>query len=556
MNRATQLWLMIAGCAALVIAAIVLPAAILRPTARVEPARSIPIGPTSVVKAPPTQTPAVAAAPTQAPAPVANAEGDGLSRGQRFRIVEQEMLKELGPGAALSSALAKAFTFPYARQDAVFGIDISHHNTDNCDCRIDWDLAARQKVAFVYAKATEGSEYRDPTFDGHWRALGQRQKIHRGAYHFMRADVDPEAQAKSFLQKMGKLEVGDLPPALDLEWDIYQSSSRKWSPKDGNDYWSNLSSEEIVSRALKWLDIVERETGRTPIIYTSRTWWNGRIGDDKLERFKRYSIWLSAMEDQDLQLERPGAKGGWAGRWNWKLWQFTNRGDLSNAGLKNPPTPTAERVDVSIFSGTLNQFQQAMGISASIEIAQNNATDSSKADKSDVAPSGTGAQGTSASQQEQPKEQPKEPPKESTDTAKPDDSRVANNPTTGADPAQTVTDGGKVPSGEPKAEPQAAAQAGANSNTAKPNDTANENKVAVSDGTQPAAEPKKDTQVAVLTTPGGGEGSANDPGKKPTGDVVERPMIEIVLVNGRILRIEEDTDPDVLKRLIALLEKQ
>ena len=202
---------MIFGCAALVITAVLLPVLILRPASRVEPVRLTPVGQTRVVETLPRQAPASQTPATQTPAfqsPLTSAmeeEGDGLSRGQRFRIVEQEAFKMLGPGAALSSALAKAFTFPHARDDAIFGIDVSHHNTANCQCRIDWDRVAAQKVAFVYAKATEGVSFRDKTFDGHWRALAKHPKIHRGAYHFLRADADIETQAINFLAKMGKL---------------------------------------------------------------------------------------------------------------------------------------------------------------------------------------------------------------------------------------------------------------------------------------------------------------------------------------------------------------
>ena len=380
MDRPIQPVLMVAGCAVLLVAAIALPVAILRPAGQVElvsvrqtPIAEIPVRPPPAEKAPVVEAPVVQAPLAQAPvtkAPVAQApaakppaarsrkpkapppaeivEGDGLSRGQRFRIVQRETLKELGPEAALSSALARAFVFPTMRSDAVFGIDVSHYTTDNCGCQIDWDRVANQKVAFVYAKATEGVSYKDSTFDKHWSELGKRPKLHRGAYHFLRADADIEAQVKKFLDKMGPLQPGDLPPAMDLEWDVYRDSTRTWHPRDGSDYWSNLEPDEILARALKWLQLVERETGRVPVIYTSRAWWMQRIKDEsKLELLKRYPIWISAMEDTDLRLEKPGAKGRWAGKWNWTLWQFTNMGDLTTGGIPNPRNPTDERMDVS-----------------------------------------------------------------------------------------------------------------------------------------------------------------------------------------------------------------
>jgi len=341
MKRALRFGLMVLACAALLFTAVLLPALVLRPTSFFEAGKE------------------------------KLAESAPPSRGQLFNILEQRTLRELGPEAALSSSLQKPFAFPtHARDDAIFGIDISHWTTDNCDCRIDWNRVASQKVFFVYIKATEGISYRDKTFDDHWRTLSQHPMLHRGAYHFLRGDVDIEQQAKIFLSKMGKLQPGDLPPSMDLEWDVFKDSTRKRPPADGNDYWSNLEPDEIIEKTLKWLNLVEKETGRIPVIYTSRQWWVERIRDEKkLDLFKRYPLWLSAMEDKDLQLEKPGATGKWANKWDWKLWQFTNKGDLTKAGIPNPTNPKAERMDVNIFPGTLEQFRQAFGIAKTIEIA-------------------------------------------------------------------------------------------------------------------------------------------------------------------------------------------
>src|SRR5262249_50196163 len=154
-----------------------------------------------------------------------------------------------------------------------------HHNTDNCDCNIDWSRVADQKVAFVYVKSSEGTRSTDSQFKNHWTELSKIPNVYRGAYHFLSADDDVEAQVDFFLKKIMPLRASDLPPALDLEWDIYPNG-RKFTPVDKSDYWANLKSEEIITRALKWLELVEQKTGRTPIVYTSRQWWLDRIGDE------------------------------------------------------------------------------------------------------------------------------------------------------------------------------------------------------------------------------------------------------------------------------------
>ena len=56
--------------------------------------------------------------------------------------------------------------------------------------------------------------------------------------------------------------------------------------------------------------------------------------------------------------------------------------------------------------------------------------------------------------------------------------------------------------------------------------------------------------------PSGADSGNNAESKPlPTGALSDKPTIEIVLKNGRVLRVEENIDPAVLTRLIALLEK-
>ncbi|HXF87824.1 MAG TPA: GH25 family lysozyme [Xanthobacteraceae bacterium] len=387
MNRAVQPGLMMLAAAALVIAAVLIPVAILRPSG---PALKPPVA----EKLPPQLT---------------EAEAGDLSRAQRFRMVEQETLKRLGP-SALVSALARAFVFPHAREDAIFGIDVSHHNQRNCQCDIDWARVAQQRVAFVVAKATEGTRFRDPHFRSHWEEIARVPEMYRGAYHFMSADDDPVEQANYFLATMGPLRAVDMPPVLDLEWDVVVRSTRKWSKRDG-DYWSQLAPNEILDRVLKWLDVVEKRTGRIPIVYTSRAWWDGRIKSDALlGRLKRYPIWLSAMEEKDLQVERPGTRGGWADKWHWTLWQFTNRGDLSKAGVRNPANPRLEGIDVNLFRGSVADFRKAMGIVSPIVVAESETTPASgPSAAAREAPESEPAKNAAKPAEETPKEATKEP---------------------------------------------------------------------------------------------------------------------------------------------------
>src|SRR5262249_6870419 len=146
---------------------------------------------------------------------------------------------------------SKIFVFPYSfqfptnaerdvdgtrRVNSWFGIDISHHN----GAKFPLELLRRQKVAFMYTKATEGTDYADKTFGNRWvrmKALPASQRIPRGAYHFLSAakGMSGTQQADRYLDYVnlhGGFEVGDLRPALDLEWDkACRSCADRWAKR-------------------------------------------------------------------------------------------------------------------------------------------------------------------------------------------------------------------------------------------------------------------------------------------------------------------------------------
>jgi lysozyme len=144
-------------------------------------------------------------------------------------------------------------------------------------------------------KATQGALFRDNKFISNWNTVGKLSTIHRGAYHFLSARNDPLDQAKNFLSVVGTLDSKDMPPCLDIEWDM--------ATVDGQmrDAWADLSPDEIVARALKWLAAVEEATGRIRVIYTSNAWWKGRIKDDKMPLFERYQIWIADYSVKGLE---------------------------------------------------------------------------------------------------------------------------------------------------------------------------------------------------------------------------------------------------------------
>jgi len=100
------------------------------------------------------------------------------------------------------------------------GIDISHYQTVT-----DWNKVKADGIKFFYQKATDGTNYTDPTMDSHFRG-GTSVGLAGGFYHFQRFHDDNSAlaEAKYFVNKIRKYNF-TLPPALDLETSSFSSAS-------------------------------------------------------------------------------------------------------------------------------------------------------------------------------------------------------------------------------------------------------------------------------------------------------------------------------------------
>ncbi len=234
------------------------------------------------------------------------------------------------------------------RTNSIFGIDISHHTNPDIPFR----ALQESKVAFLYAKATQGITFKDSLFSMFWKTLDElppKYKIHRGAYHFLTANEDAATQAGTFLKFLsanGGLKPTDMPPVLDLEWETYK--------RKPIDLWKGHDPDRIVQKAVTWLTIVKQKTGRTPILYTSYSWWRERgIQDKRLfaELDKgHYKIWIADYSDFARSLEVPAVPPNTP----WILWQFTDRARL--------PQNYKHGVDATIFNGLSTKFYQDFGV--------------------------------------------------------------------------------------------------------------------------------------------------------------------------------------------------
>ncbi|AKG24354.1 hypothetical protein IJ00_00305 [Calothrix sp. 336/3] len=206
------------------------------------------------------------------------------------------------------------------------GIDVSNHNGN----LINWQSVKNSDVSFAFAKATEGITYIDPCFSDNWKQMKAAGLI-RGAYHFFRPLRDANEQAQNFLKVVGKLELGDLPPVLDLEH----------YPEEVEKQWQQIDLDERIQRVQQWLDVVEQETGRKTLIYTSSGFWKTYMGDTQV--FTKYPLWIAHYTTKPQPLV-PANNWGENG---WLFWQYTETGSV--AGVRGD-------VDRNRFAGSFEQL--------------------------------------------------------------------------------------------------------------------------------------------------------------------------------------------------------
>ncbi|GAB4282527.1 MAG: hypothetical protein Fur0025_11790 [Oscillatoriaceae cyanobacterium] len=176
------------------------------------------------------------------------------------------------------------------------GIDVSDWQDP-----VNWQTVALSGMGFGFTKATEGNNFVAETFRKNWAAM-KAAGLPRGAYHFYRAKWDAPSQADLFLKTVS-LEIDDLPPVLDIE------------STDG------MSNSSIVSGITQWLNIVEQQTSRRPIIYTYPGFWE-TIGGPA--NFTAYPLWIA-----HYNVTNPLVPRGWDG---WTFWQYTQNGKVDGIG--------------------------------------------------------------------------------------------------------------------------------------------------------------------------------------------------------------------------------
>ncbi|MDP5189584.1 glycoside hydrolase family 25 protein [Rheinheimera baltica] len=194
------------------------------------------------------------------------------------------------------------------------GLDLSHHNGE-----VDWPKLSTVGMRFVFIKATEGMDDKDPNFDSHWQNA-EKTGIVRGAYHFYVTEDPPEKQAQFFIDTV-KLSSGDLVPAVDIE------------------LLGKNTAPDVADKLQVFVNILTAHYGKKPIIYTGRTFWNKHMTD----KFGQYPLWIA-----EYGVEKPVSPKGWL---DWHFWQWTEQSTL----------PGVEKeVDLNYFNNRDKTFSDVL----------------------------------------------------------------------------------------------------------------------------------------------------------------------------------------------------
>lgn len=192
------------------------------------------------------------------------------------------------------------------------GMDVSHHQG-----QIKWDQISPNKIQFVYIKASEGGDYRDPRFQDNWLAA-REQGLWVGAYHVFRLCRDGQLQAENFIRTVPN-KANSLPPVMDLEYD--------------SACLSHMQKEALLKQIKVMHDRLQKHYGKTPVIYTTPNFYHMIL----IGSFQKTPIWIRSYQAQPQLKDR-----------EWTFWQHSNQGKIKGIDTA---------VDLNVFQGNAQAWQ-------------------------------------------------------------------------------------------------------------------------------------------------------------------------------------------------------
>ena len=174
-------------------------------------------------------------------------------------------------------------------------------------------------VSFCFIKSTQGVTIRSRFYQQDARDA-RRHGIKVGAYHFM-SPISGKRQAQWFLRHT-PIKDEDLPPVLDVE--LTEKQIAKMGGKSA-----------MYREILAWMHMVEKTTGKRPILYVSQRFIEKYLYDGPKE-ILTYNVWIARYGEY-----RPYIK--------LLYWQLSPYGRVK--GIHGD-------VDINVFNGSKEQFEQ------------------------------------------------------------------------------------------------------------------------------------------------------------------------------------------------------
>ena len=197
-----------------------------------------------------------------------------------------------------------------ADSTTVKGIDVSYYEPS-----VDWPTVHANGIDFAIIRATDGTQYIDPSFPAYW-AGAKAAGVIRGAYQFFRPAEDPIAQADLLLQRMGPPEPGDLPPIIDVEVN------------------GGLAPADVAAAVRAWVSHVAAAIGRQPIIYAGLYSWHDLTNNTDITTSP---LWVA----QYTTAPCPDIPSPWT---RWEMWQDSSTGSV--------PGIPGSTLDLDLFNGS------------------------------------------------------------------------------------------------------------------------------------------------------------------------------------------------------------
>ncbi|NUO47676.1 MAG: hypothetical protein HOV80_02340 [Polyangiaceae bacterium] len=206
----------------------------------------------------------------------------------------------------------------------VRGIDVSYYQGN-----INWEAVAGAGYQFAITRINHG-DFMDPEFDDNWAGIKSVGMI-RGAYQYFDPGGDVSWQAQVVIDKLGKIAPGDLPAVIDVE------------STDG------LPPAQVAQAVGEWLALVEEGTGKKPIIYTGKYFWQDNV---QTAEFNDHKLWHAQYPNACQPPAAPppgcGSCANIADQWDdIFVWQYSSSGSVPGI---------AGNVDMNVFFGTYEEL--------------------------------------------------------------------------------------------------------------------------------------------------------------------------------------------------------